>query len=76
MAVGADRVTGPVQFSEPRAVRVREPETQDQHSAVHGTLAIYTDSLTESHAVLRAWPEIMAAVAEKAREVIDSSKQG
>jgi hypothetical protein len=63
--------TGKVLASAPRAVRVREPENQDQpHSAVHGAIDILTDSVTDSQKIMAAWPEIANALALKVEEVL------
>ena len=66
-----NKVSDPVQYSSARSVRVREPEDPSkQHSAVYGSLAIYVDTLTESQAVIDAWPRIVEAAAEVARSVL------
>jgi hypothetical protein len=50
---------------------VRDPEDSNKpHSAVHGAMAIYVDSITEGNAVIAAWPVIIQAAADRAREVI------
>ena len=68
-------VIDPIQYSSARSVRVREPEDPSkQHSAVYGSLAIYVDSLTESQAVIDAWPKIVEAAAEAARSVIGAHR--
>ena len=68
-------VIGPIQYSSARSVRVREPEDPSkQHSAVYGSLAVYVDSITESQAVIDAWPKIVEAAAEVARSVIGAHR--
>ena len=70
-----NRVSDPVQYSSARSVRVREPEdSSKQHSAVYGSLAVYVDSITESQAVIDAWPKIVEAAAEVARSVIGAHR--
>lgn len=71
-----DRKMGPLQFSEARAVRVKEPEENPKnHSAVYGSLAIYVDTLTESQAVIDAWPRIVAAAADVAQSVLEKHRE-
>jgi hypothetical protein len=62
---------GPLHYSEARAVKVREPEDLNTvHSAIHGEIAVYTDSRLEADAVLAGWPDIMAAASAKAEEIL------
>lgn len=69
-------VVGPIQYSSARSVRVREPEDPSkQHSAVYGSLAVYVDSLTESQAVIDAWPRIVAAAADVAQSVLEKHRE-
>ena len=43
---------GRVRYVLPRAVNVRQGDAMtDTHSAVHGTVAVYTDTLTETQAI-------------------------
>jgi hypothetical protein len=67
---------GPLYYDEPRAVKVRDPENLDDiHSAVHGAISIYVDSVTEGHAIIEAWPQIMQAASDKAQEVLDGVRE-
>lgn len=62
---------GLVHFDEPRAVKVREPEDlKSMHSAVHCGVNIYTNTLTETQAVLAAWPVLMQTLADKVAEIV------
>ena len=62
---------GRVRFTLPRAVQVREPgDVKETHSAVHGTIAVYTDSMTETNSVIDNWEEIIHAMGEKINEII------
>lgn len=55
----------------PRAVNVRQGDAMtDTHSAVHGTVAVYTDTLTETQAILANWEEVIHAIGEKINEII------
>lgn len=64
-------VSGPMQFSAPRGVQVRPPDNLNKmQNAVYGSIAVYTETLTESKAVIDAWPEIMAAASAAASEVL------
>lgn len=66
---------GRVRFTLPRAVQVREPdEVKVQHSAVHGTIAIYTDSISEAQTVIDRWEDIMQAVNEKVTEMLSPTE--
>lgn len=67
---------GPVHYDQPRAVKVREPENLGAiHSAVHGAVAIYVESVTEAQAVMSAWPIIMQAAADKTVEVLGAIRK-
>ena len=62
----------PIHFSEPRAVKIREPENLSaMHSAVHGDMNVLTQSMTETNAIIENWSLIMQAAADKAAEVLD-----
>src|SRR4029077_9579334 len=62
---------GPLHYSEPRAVQVREPEDLGTaHAAVHGEVAIYVDTRNQTHAIIDNWNEIMEAAAAKAEEIL------
>lgn len=70
---------GRVRYTEPRGVQVREPDDVKQmHSAVHGSVAVYTDSLTEAQVIIAGWSEIMQAVNQKVVELIlrDKNTEG
>lgn len=61
---------GRVHPSEPRAVKVRNNlDVSDIHSAVTGTMNIYTQSYLEAQAIINAWDEITAAVDAKVTEI-------
>lgn len=63
---------GSVHFDEPRAVVVREPENLEaHHSAIHGGINIYVDTLKEGQAILAAWPELMQQVSDYAQAILD-----
>ena len=62
---------GPLHYSDPRAVQVREPEDlSTAHAAVHGEVAIYVDTRNQTHAVIDRWGEIMEAASAKAQEIL------
>ena len=62
---------GALHYSDARAVQVREPENVNSvHSAVHGDVAVYSDNRLQTQALLDGWPEIMAAAAAKANEIL------
>lgn len=62
---------GRIRYTLPRAVQVRDGDGMtEQHSAVHGTVAIYTDTLTETHALLDNWEEVIHFLGEKVNEII------
>lgn len=62
---------GVIRYSPARGVMVREPgEVTSVHSAVSGTVAVYTETLTQSQALISAWDEIIAAANEKAVEIL------
>lgn len=62
---------GRVRYVLPRAVNVRQGDTMTEtHSAVHGTVAVYTDTLTETQAILANWEEVIHAIGEKINEII------
>lgn len=61
----------PVHFSEPRGVLVRESgNLSNVHSAVSGNVNIYSGSQLESNELIKRWPEIMQAVADKANSIL------
>lgn len=62
---------GSVYYNEPRAAKIREPEDLSQiHSAVGGMIHVTVDSLSEANYLLSDWAELMAAVNEKAQELL------
>lgn len=63
----------PIRFSEPRAVKIREPENLSaMHSAVHGDMNVLVESQLEAEAILAAWRVIMQAAADKAQEILSA----
>lgn len=52
---------------------VRDPESDPDkpHSAVSGTINILTDTRTEAHKILTAWPEIAEALRLKVEEILE-----
>ena len=70
-----DRKMGPLQFSEARAVRVKEPEENpEDHSAVYGSMAVYVGSCEESEIIMAAWPKIVAAAAVEAQVALNMAR--
>lgn len=62
---------GRVRYVLPRAVNVRQGDGMtDTHSAVHGTVAVYTDTMTETQAIMANWEEVIHAIGEKINEII------
>lgn len=62
---------GKIRYSLPRGVQVREPENiKETHSAVHGTLAVYTDSVTETQLIIDNWQQIVTAASAKVDEIL------
>lgn len=62
-----------VHWTYPRAVQVRENNNiKEFHSAVYGTMAVYTESVIETQILLDNWEEIMSLVNQKIKQLIDS----
>ncbi|HPE52982.1 MAG TPA: hypothetical protein PK852_02585 [Mesotoga prima] len=62
---------GRVHYNQARAVQVREPENLNLvHSAVSGTLNVYTDTRLEAKAIIDGWEEIIRAVHLKVEEIL------
>lgn len=62
---------GCVRYNPARGVQVREEGNLDQmHSAVSGTIAVYTDSFGDTQKILTHWEEIMQAASNKAHEIL------
>lgn len=60
-----------MQFSQPRAEKVRAPGNMSEiHSAVHGTIAVYTDTQLETDYIIENWKYIMMAASERAQEML------
>lgn len=67
---------GRVRFTEARAVQVREAgDVKAVHSAVYGTVAVYTDTLTETQSLIDNWNEVMQAVNQKIVEIISRTRE-
>ena len=63
--------SGRVLATEPRAVKIREPESQEEsHSAIHSNINILTDSVQDTKKIMAAWSEIARALALKVEEVV------
>lgn len=66
---------GRVRFTEARAVQVREADNiKEVHSAVHGTVCVYTDTMTEAKLLIESWNEIMQAANDKVDEILAREK--
>lgn len=66
---------GRIRFTQPRAVYVREAgDVENIHSAVHGTMAVYTDSYSQAEQVMTAWNTLMTAFNEKVEEILSVSE--
>ena len=64
-----------IHFSEPRTVKVRSSEDSGGlHSAVHGDMNVYTETVIETQAILEQWNDIMSAAADKAHEILTASR--
>jgi len=64
-------IVGLVHSGEPRAVQVRTPDNLNAfHSAVHTSIAVYTDTKTETDTILARWTEIMEAIDAKAKQIL------
>lgn len=62
---------GVVQYSQPRTEKVRAPgNMNDIHSAVHGTIAIHTDTQEQTKAIMENWPQFMSALDTKISDFI------
>ena len=62
---------GKVRYTEPRGVRVREAgNIEENHSAIYGTVAIYTDMQTEGELIIDNWKEIMTVINDKVHDII------
>lgn len=66
---------GRIRFTEPRAVYVRESnDVENIHSAVHGTVAVYTDTYTQAQQLVSRWPELMTAINEKVEQILSEEE--
>ncbi len=66
---------GRIRYTEPRAVYVRESnDVINIHSAVHGTVAVYTDTYTQAQALVGRWPELMTVINDKVAEILSDSE--
>lgn len=64
---------GPVQYSEPRAVKVRNPKAINEiHSAVSGTVNVAVDTQEEGNLILELWPDFMTELSEKITKHLDA----
>lgn len=64
---------GKVRYTEPRAIYVREGNNvEDIHSAVHASIAVYTDSFTETQKIMAAWTELVTAFNDKVTEILSN----
>lgn len=62
---------GRVRYSPARGVSVREPgDVKNTHSAVSGSIAVYTDTLKQTQQVIDCWDEIIQAANTKVEEII------
>lgn len=67
------QVIGRVHYSPARGVQVREGQNlNEMHSAVSGTIAIYTDSFVQTKFLLDNWDQIIEAANTKAAEILSS----
>ena len=66
---------GPLVYNEARAVRVSEPEhPEETHSAVSTRIHILVETQLEADAILKAFPIIMQATADKAQEILSAMR--
>ena len=64
---------GVIRYSLPRAVQVREQgNVTEVHSAVSGTINVYTDTMTEANCLIDNWHQIIEAANAKASELLSS----
>lgn len=64
---------GRIRYSPARGVSVRQPgDMKSVHSAVSGTIAVYTDTLIETNFVIEHWDEIIQAANDKAIEILSN----
>lgn len=62
---------GRIRYTEPRAVYVREGNNvEDVHSAVHGTVAVYTDTYVQAQQIMAAWVQLITAFNLKVDEIL------
>lgn len=62
---------GRIRYTEPRAVYVREGDNvEDIHSAVHGSIAVYTDNYAQAQKLLAAWVQLVTAFNAKVDEIL------
>lgn len=62
---------GKIRYSLPRGAQVREPDNiKETHSAVHGTLAVYTETMTETQLIIDNWQEIITAASAKVDDIL------
>lgn len=68
---------GRIRYTDPRAVKVRaENNVSEIHSSVYTTLAIYTNTQTETQVILDNWDEIVSAIDVKVNEVVTRAVSG
>jgi hypothetical protein len=66
---------GRVRYSPARGVSVREPgNIKNTHSAVSGSIAIYTDTLVETQQIIDCWDEIIQAANAKVEEILSRTE--
>jgi hypothetical protein len=62
---------GRVRYSPARGVSVREPgNIKSTHSAVSGSIAVYTDTMKETQYIIDCWDEIVQAANTKVQEIL------
>lgn len=74
-AMSTPPAIGPVHYSEPRAVQVRNPDNLSEfHSAIHGSVAVYVDNKNQANAVMLAWANCISKFADEVIEIIEATK--
>lgn len=65
--------TGHVEYSEPRAVQIREDSSfvnPKTHAAISGTVNLTAETVTDRTKILNSWHEIMDAINMKVLEIV------
>jgi hypothetical protein len=66
LAMPTPTPVGRIHYDEPRGVLVRDPEEESgKHSAVHGGINVYVESISQATHIMNIWPMLMAELSDK-----------